>query len=135
VEEISAVSTNLDDIKYKAQNLSESMLGSIDPAKRKLIYIGVPLLLLLAVVWTWSLRKMAASDEGPGAIDATVWNQSLVDEDTKSLSEMSIEQLRAAVADRKNSIQMAKFEKTLDAIPKLEESLKRAEAALAAKKK
>lgn len=124
---------SIDDLKYKFNAFAERSLSFLPERARMPVLVGVPIFIVLAIVWVPSIIRLTASDPQPGAIDPAVLQAALDKEDRDRLEAMSADALKHEKLTRQTVIDMAKYEKNDKALVEAETSMTRLQEVMKAK--
>lgn len=122
-----------DDLKSKLSGFSNRALGFLPEQFRLPALIGVPVVIILAIVWIPSILKFAGGEPQPGGIDPAVLQAALEKEDRDRLQAMPPESLKSEKLTRQTVIDMAKYEKNDKALAEAEASMARLQEVMKAK--
>ena len=122
-----------DDLKSKLSGFSNRALGFLPEQFRLPALIGIPVVIILAIVWIPSILKFAGGEPQPGGIDPAVLQAALEKEDRDRLQAMSPESLKSEKLTRQTVIDMAKYEKNDKALAEAEASMARLQEVMKAK--
>ena len=122
-----------DDLKSKANDFSARALGFLPAQFRLPALIGVPVVIVLSLVWIPSILKLAGGEPQPGGIDPAVLQAALEKEDRDRLQAMPSEYLKSEKLTRQTVIDMAKYEKNDKALVEAEAAMARLQEVMKAK--
>ncbi len=124
---------SIDDLKYKLSSFGQRSLGFLPEQLRIPTLVGVPIAIILAIVWIPSLIKFASGPPQPGAIDPAVLQAALEKEDRDRLEAMSADALKHERLSRQTLIEMAKYEKNDAALVEAEAAMARLQEVMKSK--
>ncbi len=122
-----------DDLKSKVNGFSARALGFLPEQLRLPALIGVPVVIVLSIVWIPSIMKFAGGEPQPGGIDPAVLQAALEKEDLDRLQAMPPESLKTEKLTRQTVIDMAKYEKNDKALVEAEAAMARLQEVMKAK--
>lgn len=122
-----------DDLKSKLRGFADKAFGFLPEEFRVPALIGVPVVIILSIVWIPSILKFTGSEPQPGAIDPAVLQAALEKEDLDRLQAMPPEYLKNEKLTRQTVIDMAKYEKNDKALADAEAAMARLQEVMKAK--
>ncbi len=122
-----------DDLKSKVRGFADKAFGFLPEEFRVPALIGVPVVILLSIVWIPSVLKFAGGEPQPGGIDPAVLQAALEKEDLDRLQAMPPESLKTEKLTRQTVIDMAKYEKNDKALVEAEAAMARLQEVMKAK--